>query len=252
MGRGPPAVVNGWGDTGTGPQEVQGGPRTGLLNRGNHERHGTHSVFTQVAGVYIPSGATQFTCSTACRPYAVMRGRDVRTRRRPTEVVPGGRLTYAGRGTKDGPASEAMDPMDPCCPVSAGTASSAATAGRGRRTAAGRGGATAGRGGAARGGVARGTAPGPPAHRTATGGTAAPAATAAPTATSGLDRHHDDHHDHRHEDHYSEDHPPTPLCCPGSPGCGIPFVPRAGGMPAPCATQSTLEQVQSFPAGLRP
>lgn len=250
MGRGPPAVVNGWGDTGTGPQEVPGGPGTGLLNRGNHERHGTHSVFTQLDGVYIPSGATQLRCSTTCRPYVVMRHRDARTRRRPTEVVPAGRPAYT----------------DPSCPVSAGPASAPATAPcpppRPPRDPSQ---------------LDPQPPPphddeeephddeephedeepqeeeppeSPPAHQppppllplplpppppvlttitmTKTTTTATAAKISAPNPMS------------------------PPLSAPRSPGVRDPLVPRAGGMPSSQAAQSTLEQVQSFPSGWRP
>lgn len=248
MGRGPPAVVNGWGDTGTGPQEVQGGPRTGLLNRGNHERHGTHSVFTQLDGVYIPSGATQFTCSTTCRPYAVMRGTGVRTRRRPTEVVPGGRLTHFGGGSfrlwkprkppnprfhaapcqlephppppqddeephEDEEPQEEEDPQEDPPP------------------------------------------PSPPVHQLVfplpdppeppdayplrNARTTPTAAITSPTHTTSPIR----------IQKTTVISPPPVL---DRPDAGTPVAPRTGGMPSGIAAQSPLEQVQSFPAGWRP
>lgn len=260
MGRSPPAVVNGWGDTGTGPQEVQGGPRTGLLNRGNHERHGTHSVFTQLDGVYIPPGATQFTCSTTCRPYVVTQGR---TSRRPKEVVPLGRPVQHSSKTLPGRSAGAA-----AAPATAGGRRSA-TRGRrrpagGRRGPAGR--TRVGRGTAARVARARAARRGPP---TAGPVGTRPAVRGRPRGRprrvravrggplrlrdqdphDGTGRHHEHQHQHQDKD---QDHGPRLLSETRSPGVRDPLVPRDGGMPPGRSRQSTLEQLQSFPAGWRP
>lgn len=249
MDRGRPGggKVRKWGNACSGPHEVRGLDGSNRFQqRGNHELRGTHSAFTQLGWVSIPSGALQFNCSTKKVDMAdaairkTTRTAAVRAvnEKAPDGSSPAGCLQWSRTG----------------CPVSAASATASATA-AGRGTAARRGTATGRRAAAGRGAPVSATRP--PAA-TAAPGPAAPTALARPAPVGFLrlrpagDDHgeHEDDHQNPEESCHCSHRPSIPRSEPPA-SLRDRFLCETG-MPPAVRTQSRLEQLQSFGTGWRP